>query len=615
MSLLPFLRRELTTSVRNGRALIDRQVAVIIMAMVVAGCLVAWDWRGMDRNSLTGAASFGLAVFGCLVAAQVILSITGAFLQLAPSIATERDQKSLDSLLMTPFSSAEIVLGIMASAFVRHVNGLAATLPVVALLVILGGIAPWLALLAGMGLIATWYAAAALSLAASVVSPTRTHAHSLGVAMILLWLIFPPVFLLTRPLYWPGCPSLFVEVAIAFLRSSPMGVMFNLGGIVRFGGLVDALWRMVAGELIGGSALIAWSIWRLRPASRALHDAEGQRARNRVVRLVRAARRRRPRPPCGEDPVLWYARHGNRPTRVQWVERQLIGLAGIASLAVVTYWFAGPALMELASSGYGTHTGDVSMPQLNPLARVLFNRLSGTVVLNPAPGQARLEFNLAMRQLAILLAMPFAFGIVAAAARSVEDERKRDTWLGLIATPLSGWEIIRAKMLGAILHARGYLLTMIALWTIGLLSGALHPVGYLAGLVELAVTAAFFAAAGVAASLWGRDRKEVDHRIGWPLRVLIPIVWCFLLPVSPSVLAWTSLVSYEDIYSASHRGVFLSMTWWPALSGISAATVIFCWLIATAAMGVVAFFLIRTMTRDFDAIVGRPTLPGADGAP
>ena len=117
--------------------------------------------------------------------------------------------------------------------------------------------------------------------------------------------------------------------------------------------------------------------------------------------------------------------------------------------------------------------------------------------MNPAPGQARLEFNIALRQFSAMLASPFAFGIFVAAFRSVAAERKSDTWLGLIATPLSGWEILRAKMLGAVWYARGYAVTMLTLWTLGLLAGALHPLGFLAGLAGLAASTAFYVALGI----------------------------------------------------------------------------------------------------------------------
>jgi len=161
MSLEPFLKRELLTSLRRGAAFSDRRGAVVLMTAVVAGWVMVWDWGGWDRASVAGAAGFGLAMFGFIVAAQAILAIAGGFAQVASRIDSERDRKSLDALLTTRFSSAEIVLGSMAASLLRYANSIAATLPVVALIVILGGIDPRLVMVAGAGLIATWFAVGA----------------------------------------------------------------------------------------------------------------------------------------------------------------------------------------------------------------------------------------------------------------------------------------------------------------------------------------------------------------------------------------------------------------------------------------------------------------------
>jgi len=70
----------------------------------------------------------------------------------------------------------------------------------------------------------------------------------------------------------------------------------------------------------------------------------------------------------------------------------------------------------------------------------------------------------------------------------VAAERERDTWLGLIATPLPGREILKGKILGSIWRMRGVAFLMPALWSVGLLSGSLHPLGFLAAVVLLGVT-------------------------------------------------------------------------------------------------------------------------------
>src|SRR5262249_21847052 len=90
----------------------------------------------------------------------------------------------------------------------------------------------------------------------------------------------------------------------------------------------------------------AWAAWRLRPRSRSLYDAEGHNERRRILR---AARRRRPRPPCGDDPVFWQAIHeGRAVSRVAFIEGWVLGLAWIGIIALGASWFARPGLRGAA---------------------------------------------------------------------------------------------------------------------------------------------------------------------------------------------------------------------------------------------------------------------------
>ena len=152
------------------------------------------------------------------------------------------------------------------------------------------------------------------------------------------------------------------------------------------------------------------------------------------------------------------------------------------------------------------------MPEVNPLARVLIGKLlipAGSA----APGQARLEFNVALRQFSALFVMLYVVMVCGTAAMSMILERERDTWQSLIATSLTAWEILRAKMLAAIWRAREAGLMLIALWTVGLLAGAVHPLGFLNAVAGLIAIGAFYAAVGVSLSLQIGERKQTDNMI------------------------------------------------------------------------------------------------------
>ena len=148
----PFLKREMVTSVRCARVIRDRLIALLLVAWGVAGCVVVWDEWGWDRTSVREAAWFALVAFGLTAFAQAGIAIGLVVGQVAPAIASERDRKSLDALLTTQLSGAEIVVGTMAAGLLRAANGLAAALPLVVLMVFLGGVDPGLVLLSGAGL-------------------------------------------------------------------------------------------------------------------------------------------------------------------------------------------------------------------------------------------------------------------------------------------------------------------------------------------------------------------------------------------------------------------------------------------------------------------------------
>ena len=258
-----------------------------------------------------------------------------------------------------------------------------------------------------------------------------------------------------------------------------------------------------------------------------------------------------------------------------------------------------------------------------------------------AAGQARLEFNIALRQCSAFWAWAYVLELYGAAVEGVKRERERGTWLGLIATPLSGWEILRAMMLGPVLSRLRGALTPIALWTVGLMAGAVHPLGFLAAVTGLAASAWFFSALGVSRSLREGGMKRAGHPLALVVRRVAALGVILLVGAISSALAWSSLLSYEDVFSVVHSGAFVQFgaTPIPKVVGfpdncrsmpafsvlrvllfgtgplqtvVGARTVVAVWLAGATALGAGAYSVTRAMCRDFDVEVGRPTRPRAD---
>jgi hypothetical protein len=614
MPLGPFLRRGLVVSMRRGTAFSDRRGAVVLTAVVVAGWTVGWDWWGKDRASVGGAASFAQAMYGWIVVAQAVFAMALVPALVAPAIASERDRKSLDSLLVTRLAAADIVLGTMGAGLLRYANGLAAAVPVMALLAILGGVEPGLVLLSAAGLASTVFAVASLAAAVSAGARTAAAALSGSAGLLLGWVVIPRLIVNLLGRFWPAAVPWVVPAAALVRDGGPLEMALTLAGVAPHGPLLVAVPRMIALQMCAGVVFIVWAMVVLRPASRAVHDVEGRAA---VLRLLRV--RRRVRPACGDDPVLWHEIHTLRPQSVEslLVERAYTAI-GIGILAYLASWFAVPAFEELSRSGYGPSPGMTTFPERNPFVRVLTGKLLG-LSAGAAPGQARLEFNVVLRQMSAILLGLYVLMVAGAAAESVAIERERDTWLGLIATPLSGWEILRAKMLGSIGKTRTIGLLLLALWIIGLLAGALHPLGFLAALFGMGSSCAFAAALGVSRSLWSRDHDQAYVRALGPLTLSLGLsVLPFMVPGTASVLlasgsmpfqTWVSLLSYEDVGAAIH---FRASPQFAAIgigSGADAFLVLAAWLTSTTAQAVGAFLLMRSAVRGFDRVVGRP-VPG-----
>jgi len=612
MSLGPFLKRELMTSSWRNEMFRHRVITSAILVLALGALVVGWSWSGRDRSTVAGMAQFGLTAFALLVTMLASLTLGLVIAEIAPAIAAKRDKKTLDLLLTTRLTSAEIVLGTLVARLVRCAVWLGATAPVVVLVVVLGGVDPLLAVLAGACLVSWAVCLAALSAAVSVCSPSAMRAFSLAVTLTLTWIGLPTFVYILLPRLWPAGARLAMPVMRLLIESSPIAALAHLMGLIRRAPFLDAMLWMIALQSAGTLVLIVWAVWRLRPASRALADGE---ARSRVLRALRARWLRRP--PCWDDPILWYEIHSARGTsRFERISSRVVRVISIGLFTALMVSFAAPAFRELAERGYSASAHNLAMPEHHPLARVLVSKLSklGNTLER---GFARLEFNIILRQSSAAISFLYVIMLAGAAAESIVAERERDTWLGVIAIPLTGTQILRAKMIGAIWRIRDCVAVLIALWIVGLLAGALHPLGLVAALMSLGASIAFFAAWGVYASLWARTRAQAMNR-ALVFALLIPLSAAFvLLPIPAALripmtagsvpfLTWSALLSYEDVSAMFGSGIF------PQLASLNtpmppiAAQVVATWVFGTIAYAAGAFLVARAAFRGFDAAVDRP---------
>jgi ABC-type transport system involved in multi-copper enzyme maturation permease subunit len=164
------------------------------------------------------------------------------------------------------------------------------------------------------------------------------------------------------------------------------------------------------------------------------------------------------------------------PSLLRMVISIILGLGATAGLGYWVYAMGLPACQEVHDYGYSAGGIQTYREAMSVSVRIF------TAVLYILSG--------------LLLA--------AAAATGVTSEREKDTWVSLTATPLSGPEILQGKMLGAVWRVRLPLGALLLVWLIGLVCGAVHPLGFVLAIVVTTVYVGFITMLGAYLSLVSR---------------------------------------------------------------------------------------------------------------
>ncbi len=477
MFLGPVLHAELLTTARRARYYVVRTVYGLIVLFQVYLSYQANAWRfrrGGGPMQINQMADFGLQIFTAfaILQAVVVLMLTPALV--GGTIAEERQRKTLHYLLTSRLGSAEIVLGKLAARLL-HVGVLVALgLPVVSLIGLFGGVDYHLLLLSYAGTMTTVYFLAGLSILVSVHSRRPREAISVLYVYELVWLIVPTILIVGMPRWpepWPTIHG-WVQPWLQYVAiTSPLYFTMPAGFTGAGGYPVTAAWAMGL-QVLCGTAFVALAAARLRPAAR----DDGER-RGLSGKLAGFSKKQRwlGRPECGDDAMMWKERY---VARTSGVTKSVMAILAVALLGLLGYAMKDlllPAIDESWGQGYWNF------------------------------GPARRDFNAFLRGVSTGIFVLWSLAVAASSASGLTSEREEDTWISLIATPLSGDEILRAKMVGPAWALRPLAYLMFGLWAIGLAVGAVHPLGVVACLIELVVFTWFLTAMGMAFSLRSRN--------------------------------------------------------------------------------------------------------------
>ncbi len=469
-----------------------------------------------------------------LVQLLAVSLLTPAYV--AGSIADEKSRKTLEFLLATDLRNREIVLSKLGARLANMTMFVLTGLPILSFLQFLGGIDPNLVLtgFAATGL--TMLGLGGLSIWMSVLCKRPRDAIALtylaAIAYVVLSTLLyafsraPGGLLPNWPVWFGANPPTVVDLVDLFNRGNLLVIFIELTQAMSLGLLATKI-----PQLLGSYALftgvvaglcISWAVLRLRALAL-------EQAQNKEETPGRGQRTWH-YPAIGANPMLWKEIFVEGGLRLNWFARLAIIVLVVTTLllGVVPPWlfWVGPTFWPRRPGGAWDFASEGQFWLLLVVATLAFLLL--VRLLRPRAFRALLMISIIA--LALLVGLRMAddiFGpagggpgsreslseymngwvrivgtgvacltllaVAVRASSAISGEREKQTFDGLLTSPLDSTAILSAKLLGSITSVRLGWLWLGAIWGLGLLSGGLHllalPLVLAAWLIFAAVVA------------------------------------------------------------------------------------------------------------------------------
>jgi ABC-type transport system involved in multi-copper enzyme maturation permease subunit len=508
----------------------------------------------------------------------------------AGSIADEKDRKTLEFLLATDLRNREIVLSKLVARMANIILFILTGLPLVSMIQFLGGVDPMLVQAGFAATALTMLGLAGVSILASTWCRRPREAIGLAYLVVVLYLVLSSTLYATQAMSahdrGRGIP---VTEGFSWPICNYLANAFNAGNLFLYipglrtaggGGVLDKHLPGMVGEyaifhLLLAGVCTAWAVLRLRAV--ALKQMLGKGPKGSAVRRLE------PRPPVGNRPMIWkevFAEGGRRFRITRWLTLTLL----IVSACV-------PAIL------------------------VMVNNLSYRYAQRPSGNEFLMQMNAwAVRVPGTLVGCLMLLAVAVRASTSFSGERDRQTLDSLLTTPLDSTPILVGKWLGAILSVRLGMLWLVVLWSIGIATGALSPVGMLLAAAAWLVFAAFAATLG----LWFSILCSTSLRstiwtlmtaVGVSLGHWLPWLCCAVMPMLGSVeyiarvqagLTPPVVLAVLPVSGAEFTDEFGGSRGWVEMVGFSLFG-IFAWAVATVLLysGLTLRFRAVTLREEF----------------
>jgi ABC-type transport system involved in multi-copper enzyme maturation permease subunit len=282
-----------------------------------------------SASTIRSMALLGEWFFVAVIGTQLTLVLLAAPAATAGAICQDRASGTLTHMLMTDLTNREIVVGKLAARLAPILSLIACTLPVLALLILLGGVDPGALLGAFAVTLGLALLGSSLALAFSLWAG-KTHDALLGTYAVWgLWLLARPMIgELGRAFAWNlPLPSQTTDpYRLAFAPYwSPGSVSW--AHYAWFLGITSALSVLLVGvAVVRIRSICTRDVVARRPSRILSRDAMGRLDPRKFL----------PGPRLDLNPVLWREWHRTRPTRLGRIVMTLyVGLAAVFSFGVI----------------------------------------------------------------------------------------------------------------------------------------------------------------------------------------------------------------------------------------------------------------------------------------
>jgi ABC-type transport system involved in multi-copper enzyme maturation permease subunit len=337
----PIFNREWLTLPRRPRHYVMRTVslgALWVLAFTVWQTMVGWQYPA----TINDLSRFGLLLFQVLTYVQLVLLLFFSAMSAAGTISQEKDRRTFVLLLMTDLRNYEIVLGKLFGSLLQIALLLAGLVPILCMILLLGGVAPHQVLEAVVVLGTTALAAGSLGGLVALWREKTFQALALSVLLLVLFLCLVHALALL-PLLIPMLDhSQITEVqawlepflALQRVLDPPEGIE-GLAPAYAF-----ALTMVVVAVLLNG-----WAIWKLRvwnPSGEPIMQREAAEKEAEELDRTRAHAAPGAVRQVWANPILWREiatrAYGRRP--------YLVKIAYFLVLALVCYFAFNPTWQQ-----------------------------------------------------------------------------------------------------------------------------------------------------------------------------------------------------------------------------------------------------------------------------